>query len=127
MSIAGLIVAGILTLIVLAWIGKPFLTANLPQKNDELHQRRLDAIDLHYDRVLTNILDLEEDLNMGKINKDEFEDEREAWVQQGILLLQARDIFAEQENPVDHAIELDTPEGQDMLEELILAQRRAES
>ena len=68
MSIAGLIVAGILTLIVLAWIGKPFLTANLPQKNDDIHQQRLDAIDLHYDRVLTNILDLEEDLNMGKIN-----------------------------------------------------------
>ena len=59
--------------------------------------------------------------------QDEFEDEREAWVQQGIMLLQARDIFSEEENPIGRAFGLDTPEGQDMLEELILARRTAES
>lgn len=102
MSITGLlfslVLIGLTTLIVVY----PFIrqqhtknTANTPL------QQQFDRIQIYYDRVLTNIRDLDEDFNTGKINEADYQQEREVWVHRGIRLLRVQDQLDTQHSLVD--------------------------
>ena len=92
MSIAGLLIASILALVVLAIVVKPLLRpapADRPGDGGLALQR--DRLSVYYARVLTNIRDLDEDFSTGKIGPDDYRREREVWMQRGIRLLRVQD------------------------------------
>lgn len=92
MSIAGLLVALVLSLAALAIVARPLLH---PARRERAAAERLglqrDQLAIYYERVLTNIRDLDEDFASDKINKFDYETERAAWVGRGIRLLRALD------------------------------------
>ena len=113
MSVTGLLIALVLSLIALAIVARPLL---LPARRERVaessrrHQR--DRVATYYERVLTNIRDLDEDFATGKISEADYRAEREVWVLRGIRLLRVRDQLERDENPdgddaarIDRAIE----------------------
>ena len=101
MSIPGLIIALLLSLIALAIVARPLLG---PARQRRLAERGLsrerERVQIYYDRVLTNIRDLDEDFATGKINEDDYRAEREVWAQRGIQLLRVRDQLEREGNPL---------------------------
>ncbi len=95
MSIAGLLLSLALGLIALIIVARPLFRATAGGKHsaDELALKR-DQLGQYYERVLTNIRDLDEDYATGKIDRADYQPEREAWVQRGIQLLRAQDELA---------------------------------
>lgn len=92
MSIGGLLVGGIILLITLAWIGSPFLKRRSHLKNEDvLREKHRERLLMVYERVLTNIRDLDEDQATGKMQLGDYQQEREGWVQRGIDVLKALD------------------------------------
>ena len=113
MSVPGLLIALALSLIALAIVARPLL---IPARRERVaessrrHQR--DRVETYYERVLTNIRDLDEDFATGKISEADYRAEREVWALRGIRLLRVRDQLARGENPdgddaarIDRAIE----------------------
>jgi hypothetical protein len=98
MSIEGLLIAIVLTGISIAWVALPLLrgVSERSRVNDTLHKRR-ERLLIYYERVITNIRDLDEDSATGKITDDEYNAEREDWVQRGIQVLKALDTLDESE------------------------------
>ncbi len=92
MSILGLIISLALFLIALAVVAHPLLR---PPKTSESADAQLqvqwDRVQDYYERVLTNIRDLDEDYATGKVDEADYRDEREIWAQRGIRLLRVRD------------------------------------
>ena len=92
MSPEGLVIALALLIFVGLWIGAPLLRRESPRLSDDaLAQKQRERLLVYYERVLTNIRDLEEDHATGKIRTTAYEDEREEWVQRGIQILKALD------------------------------------
>ena len=113
MSVPGLLIALVLSMIALAIVARPLL---LPARCERMaessrrHQR--DRVETYYERVLTNIRDLDEDFATGKISGADHRAEREVWVLRGIRLLRVSDQLGRDENPdgdaaarIDRAIE----------------------
>ncbi len=101
MSIAGLILAIVMLLIVVAWTIRPLL-ASAPDESAFLDRQRERAL-AYYERVLTNVRDLDEDHGTGKISPEEYQAEREMWVSRGVRILQLLDELDEQHSFVaDH-------------------------
>ncbi len=121
MSNEGLIFALALLLVAAVWVGLPLLRRQSARKTDDaLVEKQRDRLALLYERILTNVRDLDEDHSTGKMNADDYEREREEWVQRGVEVLKAldelgghrplaREAFvttaAEAEEAVDDAIE----------------------
>ena len=92
MSDAGLIFGLIVLLATLVWIGRPLLSREGEGISDDaVQQKQRERLLLIYERVLTNIRDLDEDYTTGKMQTADYETEREAWVQRGIQVLKALD------------------------------------
>jgi type II secretory pathway pseudopilin PulG len=91
MSISGLLVACIVLAILAPWIAAPFVRRPSDQNQQALAQQERERLLVLYERVLTNLRDLEEDHATGKIQTGEFEGEREVWTQRGIDVLKALD------------------------------------
>ncbi len=92
MSIAGLLIALVLSLAALAIVARPLLRpARRERAAAENLRLQRDRLAAYYERVLTNIRDLDEDMATGKINQGDYKAEREAWVGRGIRLLRAQD------------------------------------
>ncbi len=92
MSILGLIISLVFFLIAIAVVAHPFLRP--PQASaraDAQLQRQGDRVQIYYERVLTNMRDLDEDYATGKLDEADYNTERELWAQRGIRLLRARD------------------------------------
>jgi cytochrome c-type biogenesis protein CcmI len=88
MSIGGLIFAVVLFAVVLALVMIPLLRSS--QLSVGAFERRQRQQALHYyERVLRNLRDLEEDHSTGKISTEEYESEREIWMERGVQVLQA--------------------------------------
>ena len=104
MSLPGLAVALILTLIAAAVVAQPLLQSKRRARatDESLHQQR-DRVGTYYERVLTNIRDLDEDFATGKISEDDFKAEREVWAQRGIRLLRVQDQLDREQSLVDDA------------------------
>lgn len=92
MSILGLIISLALFLIAIAAVAHPFLRPRETSEQDDLQlQVQRDRVQVYYERVLTNIRDLDEDYATGKIDEADYRDEREVWVHRGVRLLRVRD------------------------------------
>ena len=115
MSIAGLLIALVLSLAAMAIVARPLLRPARREHGDAQSLRlQRDRLSVFYERVLTNIRDLDEDMATGKINRGDYEAEREAWVGRGIRLLRAQDqlerngsllVGVDEPDRVDRAIE----------------------
>ncbi len=119
MSIEGLIVSVILLTLVALWVAAPLLRTDTRQKADEAHlQKQRERLLIYYERVLTNLRDLDEDYSTGKMPEGDYALEREEWVQRGIQVLKALDMLDEHtfidsppaddvavDEAIDHAIE----------------------
>lgn len=106
MSIEGLLIAIVLTGISIAWVVLPLLRGSSERSRayDTLHKRR-ERLLIYYERVITNIRDLDEDSATGKIADDEYTAEREDWVQRGIQVLKALDALDENEPSAMSAVD----------------------
>ena len=93
MSIAGLLISLLLIAIAAAIVARPLLrrSSRAGQRQDADRQLQREQLLIHYERVLTNIRDLDEDFGTGKLSADDHQEEREAWLQRGVILLRALD------------------------------------
>ncbi len=87
MSTAGIIFGATLTLAVLIVIGLPFVW----RQRDITAGQTVDELEAHYERVLINIRDLDEDHALGKISDDFYQSQRQKFTAEGVELLQALD------------------------------------
>ena len=94
MSIAGLLFASVMTLVALLIVAYPLLSAARGDRAavNSIQQHR-DRLRIQYERILTNIRDLDEDFATGKIGADAYAEERDVWAQRGVELLWAQDQF----------------------------------
>jgi hypothetical protein len=92
MSIEGLVVSFILLLVVVLLVAAPLLRSTSNRQLDDARiQKQHERLLIYYERVLTNIRDLDEDHATGKMMDDDYALEREEWVQRGIQVLKALD------------------------------------
>lgn len=113
MSVPGLLISLLLALIAIAIVAYPHYSAAAGGA-EAVSDDHLDRVGNYYERVLTNIRDLDEDLATGKISDDDHRREREVWVARGIALLRLQDQWDAQQasayerqnsEAVDRAIE----------------------
>lgn len=92
MSIAGLLISLLLAGIAMAIVARPLFQSRCPGKQEgDSRQQQQEQLRTYYERVLTNIRDLDEDFATGKISAADQREEREVWVRRGIILLRALD------------------------------------
>jgi len=126
MSILGLSISIVLVLITLLIIVYPLVrqTSSKVTSNDSIHQQR-ERAQAYYERVLTNIRDLDEDFSTHKINESDHQAERDVWVHRGIRLLRVLDQLDTQHSLVDtQAVNIASID--DAIEEAIKAYRDGE-
>jgi hypothetical protein len=98
MSIPGLLMGLVLVLGVAAIVAAPLLRREAKDTSSEAQlQKQRERLLVVYERVLTNIRDLDEDHNTGKMPTGAYQEERELWVQRGIEVLKALDGLHEQQ------------------------------
>lgn len=128
MSIEGLILSFIIGLLTVAWVVSPFLQRRMAgySAEDMAMQKQRERLLVYYERVLTNIRDLDEDYSTGKMQAADYETEREEWAQRGVQVLKALDeldqhhliVPTSDQETIDHAID-------DKIEQAITSYRRA--
>lgn len=91
MSVPGLLLSLLLAAIAIIIVAKPLLRGRGARLAGDDPAQREARLRVSYERVLTNILDLDEDLATGKISQGDHHAEREIWLQRGIQLLRALD------------------------------------
>src|SRR5262245_618917 len=115
MSVPGLLVALVLLSAIIIMVVPPLFERDKPSPEDEASadqsqpgiEARRERLLAYYNRVLTNIRDLDEDLATGKINPADHETERELWMQRGIQALKELDSTASQQtadDPIEKAV-----------------------
>lgn len=106
MSIPGLMIALLLSLVALAIVARPLLRPERRPESRRPHQR--ERLEQYYQRLLTNIRDLDEDFATGKISGADYRAEREVWMGRGIRLLRVMDELERDASPsVDDAERID--------------------
>lgn len=92
MSIEGLTAVLLVFAAAGLWVAVPYLRGRIrsTQEDSQTH-KQYERLVLYYERVLTNIRDLDEDLSTGKMSEQQHAAEREMWVQRGVQALQALD------------------------------------
>ena len=118
MSIPGLLISLLLALIALAIVARPFFSAARGGNGADTDDQG-DRVDNYYERVLTNIRDLDEDLATGKISAADHGREREVWVARGLALLRLQDQLGAQQQAAAEATDLD-----EMIEAAVAAYRQ---
>jgi hypothetical protein len=92
MSLEGVILSFVLLLIVVGLIGAPLLRQGGVRSGSlASRQKQQERLLVYYERVLTNLRDLDEDYVTGKMPEEDYHLEREDWVQRGIQVLKALD------------------------------------
>jgi hypothetical protein len=128
MSIAGLVFFLLLLSGVAVLVAMPLLRRESETGAESLHiQKQRERLLAYYERVLTNLRDLDEDHATGKMPDEDYAVEREDWMQRGIEVLKTLDTLDEHsvipesihdEAAVDEAID-------DAIEAAIAARRKA--
>ncbi len=102
MSVPGLLFALLLAVFVLVWILMPLLERpTADEADDPLLEKQRDRLQIHYERILRNIRDLDEDHALSKISDDDYTREREDWAQRGVQVLQALDAITARETAAE--------------------------
>jgi hypothetical protein len=96
MSNEGLLAAAVLTALTLIIVGLPLLGKARRKPENTLVDKQRERLLVYYERVLRNIRDLDEDYALGKIDRLEYEGERELWAGRGAQVLKALDTLADQ-------------------------------
>ncbi len=92
MSPEGIIIGLLFLVGVIAFVAAPLLGRKAqPTTDNTLLTKQRERLLLVYERILTNIRDLDEDHSTGKMQTADYESERESWVQRGIQALKAMD------------------------------------
>ncbi len=118
MSTAGIVAGIIITLIVAVWALWPFFEGWRKPTHD-YETNTLESAQVHYDRVLTNIRDLDEDHALGKVQADYYHTERAKFVAEGVELLKQIEQFTPQPAPAAADTDLDS-----MIEAAIATKRK---
>ncbi len=113
MSMEGVLIALVLVAGTALWIASPLLHARRPASADTQAQKRRERLAVYYERVITNLRDLDEDFATGKIAEGDYQTEREVWMQRGIQALKALDgveteiiaVAAETDDHIDQQID----------------------
>jgi predicted nucleotidyltransferase len=81
-----------LILATLIYIGAPLLR-RVPMGSEQTlrREKQHERLMLVYERVLRNLRDLDEDFATGKMPPQDYQSEREVWMQRGIQVLKALD------------------------------------
>jgi hypothetical protein len=126
-SIEGLIASLVLIGLAALYIALPLLRSDKRKMSDASLQKQSERLLVYYERVLTNLRDLDEDHLTGKITVDEYQAEREEWMQRGVQVLKALDHLAEQQIVSDTRLldEADIDQAVDDAIEAAIARRRA--
>lgn len=95
MSIAGLLFFVGALLICAGLVAWPLLQRRASVAEDAYLVQQRDRLQVYYERVLTNLRDLDEDHATGKMPTDAYRQEREDWVLRGVQVLRAMDTLAE--------------------------------
>lgn len=92
MSLESLVIGLTLLIIVGLWAGAPLLGRRRARSADaDLAHRQAERLQVHYERLLTNLRDLEEDYATGKVQPADYQSERERLVARGVQILMALD------------------------------------
>jgi hypothetical protein len=117
MSTEGILLAIVLTGLSLAWVVAPLVRERSARsRSHDAYAKRRERLLVYYERVITNIRDLDEDYTTGKLAQDEYATEREDWVQRGIQVLKALD-----------ALEADAPPDEPLLTDEAAIDREIDS
>jgi hypothetical protein len=100
MSVIGLAVAGILALLLIIFAARPFFA--LPENADSFQEKQRERALAYYERVLSNIRDLDDDHSTGKISQEEYQSEREIWMKRGVTLLAMLEELNAQSNIIEN-------------------------
>jgi len=98
MSIAGLLAGTVILLLLIMYVIAPFSQRRERDDKAAFIQHQRDRVLVYYERSLTNVRDLDEDHATGKIETEEYQHERELWIQRGIDLLKLLDQLDEQDS-----------------------------
>jgi hypothetical protein len=117
MSVPGLLIALVLLVAVTIMVVPPLFEREKPKNDDSAAadaDKQRERLLTYYNRVLTNIRDLDEDWATGKINQADYETERELWMQRGIQALKALDedeaTAASAASPAENGVAIDPVE-----------------
>jgi hypothetical protein len=99
MSIESLVIVVTILIISGLWIGAPLFARRTAAGRRTLEQKQTERLLNHYERILLNLRDLDEDFAVGKILPQDYEQDREQLVQRGIQVLIALDHLAESAAP----------------------------
>ncbi len=99
MSLEGLLGSILLLVLVLASIAAPFVRPTRANQ-DTLVAKQVSRANAYYERVLNNVRDLDEDFATGKIAPEEYQQERQAWLERGVRVLALMDELAQQHSLV---------------------------
>lgn len=92
MSLESLVVSLTILIVAVLWIGAPLLNRRrVRQRDPEVGHKQTERLQVHYDRLLGNLRDLDEDFATGKIRESDYHSEREALVVRGVQILMALD------------------------------------
>ena len=101
MSIAGLVIGLLLVLLVALYVFVPLLRSQYVSETAFQNKQRERAL-AYYERVLTNIRDLDDDHATGKISEADYQQERERWMQRGVQVLKLLDNLEQDDNIVEN-------------------------
>lgn len=103
MSIPGLIATIVLLAIILVIVLAPLLRRNEQIViEDRFVSKQRERALAYYERVLTNVRDLDEDFATDKIDEADYQAERELWLGRGVALLKLLDELDEKHNLIDN-------------------------
>jgi hypothetical protein len=97
MSIEGVIVSLALVTVSALLVTRPLITGGRTKRvqNDDMLQKQRERLLMYYERVLTNLRDLDEDHVTGKMPDADYVNEREMWAQRGVEVLKALDTLSD--------------------------------
>ena len=94
MSIGGIVFFLVLLSLTALVVVAPLLRRPAPIADSRLHKQQ-ERLLVYYERVLTNLRDLDEDHITGKMPDAAYADERELWMRRGVQVLRALDELGE--------------------------------
>ena len=92
MSLGGIVFFLVVLSLTAVVVAAPLLRRNERSNIDDIRlHKQQERLLVYYERVLTNLRDLDEDHATGKMPDQDYGNERELWVQRGVQVLRALD------------------------------------